>query len=371
MHTLRPADDIKQDANGADATLQYNVRIANTKPGTLMVANYVDNRPSALLDKPENYRLAVTRFTVPTTTIPLFYYQSSTSVPPAPPAAQSIVTMTYVPTGAQYRAELVLVPINPLLPAAPDIYTYNQYLTMLNNAFTAAFAALKLAHAGIAATYAPYMTFDATTSLFTYTGQSAMNDPGNNIAVYISYPIARLFGSIKGITGYEYLLSPNDPRSFQLNIINTNDNAVAAVPPPPVVGGLPGFSMVQEFSTLPLWLQIQSVSFQVFGISVTSEYLSSVPVGIPADGTPAGANLVSFVLTDFEPLAAAIDQTNLQYFASGPLRWFSILGSFPVRSINISVYYTDTLGVVRPVRLAYPDVLTMKIEFRRKELNLT
>jgi len=80
---------------------------------------------------------------------------------------------------------------------------------------------------------------------------------------------------------------------------------------------------------------------------------------------------VSFVLTDFEPLAGSPDRGVVQYFPQGPLRWYNLLGNVPLRAITIQVVYTDERGVTRPILVGYEDTFTLKIEFRRRELNLT
>ena len=343
----------------------YNARVSVQDPRVIQPIVYVDNRASSVLDNPADYRAAVVRFGVPSAQIPLFYYESTVSTPPVVPGGESIVTLIYRPTAAEFSNELVLVSINLLNPLDPTIRAVQQYLQMLNNALLAAWTALKAAFPLQPSTAAPFVAFDPATQLFSLYGQSALTTPGAEIDIEVTYPIGRLFGSIGFVRAVSYPYSGPGTGRFSWATLNLNGlNTVT-------IGGQPWYKMVQDFSTYPKWSSIRSLQFQVFGIPTTAEYLASTPgVNIPGQGVEAGGDLVSFVLTDFEPIGGAPDNLNIQYFPQGPLRWYNLIGNVPLRAITIQVLWQDDRGITRPVTIGYEDTFTLKIEFRRKTLNL-
>lgn len=331
----------------------YNARVSIQDPSTLTPLVYVDNRASAVLDNPADYRAAVVRFSVPCSQIPLFFYESTVSIPPCPPGGESIVRITNQATAATAAVELVLESTNANNPIDPAITQVQQYLNMLNYAFELAALAVAIAP--------PSVLFDPATQLFRIEG----TEPVANYKIEVSYPVARLFGAITLVTNISYPYSGPNTGFFEWAAPSI---VVRAPPASPVIV----FGSTQEYSTYSKWTSLRNISFQVFGIPTTSEYLSSSSgVRVAGQGVEAGADLVSFVLTDFEPIAGSPDRGIIQFFPQGPLRWYNLLGNVPLRAITIQVLYTDERGVTRPVRVGYEDVFTLKLEFRRRELNLT
>lgn len=334
----------------------YNARVSIQDPGTLTPLVYVDNRASAVLDNPADYRAAVVRFSVPTAQIPLFFYESTVSTPPCPPGGESLVRVTNLGTSAVSTAELVLQSTDANNPNNPAITQVQQYLNMLNEAIYVATAAV-----GFGGSPVIVLKFDPATQLFRIESQII----ASSFRLEVTYPIARLFGAITLVTNVSYPYSGPNTGFFEWagpsNVIREAGPGILAL-----------YGSTQEYSTYSKWQSLRNISFQVFGIPTTSEYLSSSSgVRVAGQGVEAGADLVSFVLTDFEPLAGTPDRGVIQFFPQGPLRWYNLLGNVPLRAITIQVLYTDERGVTRPVLVGYEDTFTLKIEFRRRELNLT
>jgi hypothetical protein len=344
----------------------YNARVLNTAPAIIQ-AVYVDNRGSPILDNPSRYRVAVHRFRLPTERLPLFVFRNSTTVPPAPPDLLPIVTLTWRPTGIDYSTEIQLISTSVLNPNDNAIRNTQQYLEMFNNAIAASYLALTTAHIS-PSTHHPFVTYDASTQLFTLWGQGSLQTPGAEIDLYVSSVPAKLFGSIGAAPSrFDY---PAGPKSFLWNIRDQHgSNYEAVIPGPPFVGGQPGFKMVQDGSSLAQWNSVVGIAFQVFGLPVVSEVASSVGVGNAQ--SIQGADIVQFNLTDFEPTQAVSDDLPLQYYAQGPLRWYSCVSEMPVSAITIVATWTDDTGAIFPILLGTGDLMTLKLEFRSKLPNLT
>lgn len=340
------------------ATVYYNARVSNQDPSQVIPISYVDNRASVVLDNPAKYRVAVVRFSVPSSQVPLFFFESSISVPPAPPGGESVVTLVHIPSGDEYPFEMVR-------PGDPAVRSAQAYIRMTNTALLGAWTALTTAHPG-PTTSPPYMALDPITQLFSLYGQQSLSAVGQEIEVFVSYPVARLYGPLGNVTAFNYPYNGNQ-KAFRWRIYDQQGLNIVTV------AGQPGWRMTQEYSTLPKFNTLRTLSFQVFGIPVALEYLpsNSGVVNAGAGAIAPGADLVNFILTDFEPIAGIVDQLAIQYYPQGPLRWYDLVSAMPMRAITIQVVYTDERGVTRPVNLAYLDTMTLKIEFRRTDLNLS
>lgn len=348
--------------------LYYNAQVLNRDPARVVPLVYTDNRSSSVLDNPSDYYVSVIRFSVPTEQLPLFRYDSSVSTPPCPPGGESIITLVYEPTGQEYSAELILVSDAVAYPNEPAVWQVTQYLIMLNRALATAWGLLKAAHPGQPSTAPPIMVFDAPTQLFSLYGQVALRTPGAEVQITCTYPIARLFGALGFTVDLNYIYSGPGTNRFIWVLDDLPGQGFNVVS----VNGVDNYKMTQEFPTVAKWNTVKSISFQVFGIPTTPEALSATAgITAPGQAVEAGSDRISFVLTDFEPIAGVADQLAVQYFAAGPLRWYPLVGNMPIRAISIQVLYTDATGIVRPVTIGYGSVFSMKLEFRRRDLNLT
>jgi len=67
----------RPQAHHADGDeIYYNATIRNTDPLDVIRAQYNDNRVVPILNKPDDYMVAVVRFTVPVGALPLFEWNS-------------------------------------------------------------------------------------------------------------------------------------------------------------------------------------------------------------------------------------------------------------------------------------------------------
>ena len=345
--------------------LFYNAKVSNQSTTSVDNLIYTDNRASPVLTNPNDWRVAVVRFNIPTSQIPLFRYYSSTSIPPIQNGGEHIVTLKNMTTGIEYSDELKLFSVNLSNPNDNSIYAIAQYLTMLNASFQQAFT--NLFTAGYPINRPPFMLYDSVSKLFKFYIPIEYNIPGQRIEIFVTYPIARLFGSLAITLNESYPYSgPNTNRFLWTT-------PFYAVKNQETINGFNYLFLEQEFQTVSKFNSVKNISFQVFGISTTAEYLSSNASDIKGGGqfTEQGADLVDFVLTDFEISNTQADQTSVQFYPQGPLRWYDLNSSMPLRSIQIHLYYTDEFGLKFPITIGYLDTFTLKLEFRRKTMNLT
>ena len=347
-------------------TIFYNAKVSNQTTTNVDNLIYTDNRASPILTNPNDWRVGVVRFNIPTSQIPLFRYYSSFSNPTVIPGGEHIVTLRNVATNQYYSDELKLFSLNLSNPLDNTIYSISQYLTMLNASLQASFLALFAA--GYPINRPPSMSYNPITKLFRLYVPVEYSIPGQIIEIYVTYPIARLFGSLGNTLNASYPYSGPGTNRF-LWSVPFYTPALNTV----IIGGFSYVFLEQEFQTVAKFNSIKNISFQVYGISTTAEYLSSNASDIKSQGqfTEQGADLVNFVLTDFELTNTQADQSSIQFYPQGPLRWYDLNGNMPLRSIQIHLYYTDEFGLKYPITIGYLDTFTLKLEFRRKTMNLT
>lgn len=126
----------------------------------------------------------------------------------------------------------------------------------------------------------------------------------------------------------------------------------------------------------------QSQSSVVNWTPVSSIYLSThaIPVNTSMTGAPefSGDNIVSSsssnqdsLLTDF---SLALQKGNewqgqLYYIPSNEYRLFDLLGSTPLKTLNINIYWKSKLGFSYPFLMNYGSSCSIKIMFRKKSFN--
>lgn len=311
--------------------IYYNVRIINDDDTKSINAEFEENRVVPILNNPKDYHLAVVRFSVPAINIPIFNFEDGAY----------IITLEY--QGNDFTAPVQYIQNHPFDSNNREVWNYQEFLNMINATFETQFQALKLAHPGTAPTEAPYLTYDANTQLITLNAEQAYNDPVNGISIYFN---ARLYLYFTGfqVFDYDYI---SEPKHFKLLIKDNKNNSAT-------IGGKPYYLMKQEYQTLFLWNDFKSIVFASDSIPVASELLSSQ------------TNILRKIITDFEPLSDINDRQSFQYAPLGPLRYYDLESSYPLRKIDVKIFWEDKFGKLYPIILDKGQVASIKILFKKR-----
>jgi hypothetical protein len=301
------------------------------------LANFRENRTQAIIEHPEDWELAIERFKIPTFSIPIFVWREN----------QFEVRMSYNGTT-----------INKFLQFNPDalsqrlygkvVYNYQQLITSINEALSEAFTDLKAIEAGAPPTEAPFVTYDGRTQLCTLYGEQLYNNAvgaPDTIAVDFNEQLFFLFPSWAAYS--KFGVTP-DSIYYELVIKSNRTNETT-------YNGKPYYYMLQEYSTLALWSDLQQIIFET----------STIPV-VPENNS-GQTNITNQIVTDFEPLSQTAVRDALSYYPQGPLRYYSLKSTKPIRSIDISVKWKTKSGEVLPVYV-FPDQIpiSLKLQFKRK-----
>jgi hypothetical protein len=312
----------------------YNIRIVN-EAESAKHAVYSQNRTVPILERPEDYELAVMRFSVPALFIPIFLWETPTPFS---------VSMIY--DGADVTEDLVFIPRanNPNNPPYGEaVWNYQELIDMINVALKSAWDAMKIAKPASPTTEAPFMVYDAKTELCSLYAEKLFDSSTNTIDILFS---KRLFVLLPSLQSFVDTLTPNLTR-YQILVKDNKTNSTT-------YNAKDYYIMEQEYSTLALWNGFSTIVFETDSIPVEPEFLATQN------------NTVRRLLTDFEPLSTINNRQVFQYFPQGKVRYYDMKSSYPMKRIDLRVYWQDNFGKVYPLYLGQGDVLTMKLMFRKK-----
>ena len=347
---------------GDDDNIYYNIRIVKNKNDLFSPAVYNVSRTSPIIDLPSNYELAVVRFSIPASNIPILVWGND----PYDPITNSSskvdkLSISLSFGGVDYTQVLEFIPNS----SGNDFYgntiwNYQEFCDIINQAFSKAFYSnypLNTIRRFPAAppTLPPYLSYDANTQLCslicedTYdTGQPWLGASGavpDTIKVYFNIALYQYFPSFKSFEQEE-----QEPLSHQILIRNTGNNTNASDPDIPANTII----MVQEYTTLALWNDFQTIVFETDHIPVEPEY------------QPATNDVTRRLLTDFEPLSSINDRQSFQYYGDGWKRYYDLKSHKELNQIDLKAFWEDKEGNIYPIYLGADEALTMKLLFRKK-----
>jgi hypothetical protein len=329
---------------GDDDHIYYNAFGTNTS-NTDQAITYKDIFTSPIVKNPSEYHLAIVRFKIPATQA-IFVFQDNTYY----------VTLSY--GGNDYSTVVSYVQDDLTNSNNRNLYFYNDFIQAINTAFATSFTALKTAHAGAPPTIAPYITYNASTSIFTLWGDTPY-DPAlamaSTITIWMNWPLFEKFGNFpSNFNGYNNA----NYKDFQLILIFRYNNEVTGTP------NL--LFQTQETPRLGAINTLYSILLTT-QMPVKSEFIPASPLSL--DKTTSSSNSQK-ILTDFEPsFSPNEDITSTGYFQFaqiGPYRYIDLATDQPLNQIDFQVYYTDSQGVITPLTIPPGFSFTVKIMLEKK-----
>tara|TARA_R110002126_G_scaffold45043_3_gene127926 strand:- start:1253 stop:2206 length:954 start_codon:yes stop_codon:yes gene_type:complete len=311
-----------------DNNIYYNIRIKGSDTNDNR-ARFNVNSIQTVVDNPLNYELAVERFKVPTTVIPIFIWKGDDYFR---------ITMTY--DNSTVVQPLLFIPNTNNQLYGNAIWNYQEFVDIINVALSSAYSALKLLEPLMPPTEAPFITYNSDTQLLTFNIEQVYS---NTTKVYLSEFLYLLVVSFQNYN----LKLPSGDYIFQMLCKDNRNNST-------IINGKNYYSTKQEYSTLFLWNDFTTLLFETNLIPVNPEYLDSQN------------NDTRRILSDFQPLEGLNDRVSIQYYPSGPLRFYDLTNNTALSDMDLNIYWEDKTGTLYPLYLTDDDVLTMKILFKKK-----
>lgn len=316
----------------SDDNVYYNITIRNENSANID-AKINDTRVQNILDNPSEYELAVARFSIPAYNIPIMFFRDDMSI-----------IFEYDGVFIQEDLAFVQNEEEPLY-GRPTIWSYLEMIDILNNALNNLWVAMKLARPAVPNVAPPFFRYNNDNNIISlYTDDTYESVNGaNTIKIVINESIARLMPTFRF-----YTRSPIPPIRLYRFVItkyfyNQRD-----------IDGINYLITEQDSDTTYLWSELQSLQFETNTIPVNPEFLS------------AQNNVIRRVITDFEPEKGDASKQTIQFFPQGALRYYDLLSNYALRSIDLNVYWEDRDGKTYPITITKGDVLTCKLQFRKK-----
>jgi hypothetical protein len=310
-------------------------------------ATFKATRVQPILLRPQDYELAVIRFSIPSTDIPILFWQEDELG-----ISKYKVTLEY--DNVIYSRNLVYIESEvKQLYGRKTIWTYDNFLSSMNNAYKLLLDDINAAIAPSLPldTFPPIFTFEPETLLFAYYvdplffSYSLDNNTeyiNPSIKMYMNLDLFYLFATFRVIDdntkiGYEHQFIPT-------NIFNQNIT----------VNGNEYIKILQDTTSSNLWNNLFSIELETNTIPVNPELL------------PTQTNITRSVLTDFEPQSGESTREYIQYQPQGALRYYDLNSSYPLTSIDITLWWIDRNNDRFPLYVTSFDIFSIKIKFRKK-----
>jgi hypothetical protein len=321
-------------------TFYYSLVIKNTAT-TYQNATFIEDRQLPLVDKANEWNLFVVSFTVPGEDIPIIQTFSN---------SRFSVTMTY--GGSTVQTFLVYGFADNTL-GNTDVFSYGQFLLILNTALTTCYNALKVLQPGIPNASAPYMIYNSSSFLMTLVAPTSYDiyanlpSPPNSALLYFNNNLTQFFQSLLYI--YNTVPAANGEDS-QVVITNLRNNTS---------GG--NYLMVEEFSCLENWNDFLSLVFISNLMPVNKESIPS--------SSGSGLTNANSIFIEFTPSIALGPEARgtLQYNAN-LYQIINMTTDQPLRTVDMQVFWKDRNQTLNPLRLAPGGSVQIKLGFRKKIL---
>tara|TARA_R110000796_G_scaffold4086_5_gene15596 strand:+ start:8006 stop:9034 length:1029 start_codon:yes stop_codon:yes gene_type:complete len=310
--------------------IYYNVRI-DANEETRKHATFSVNRTQAIVENPNEYELAVIRFALPLTSVPLIVFQDDFFK----------VSLTY---GTSIYTESVVWVSNGNVYDDKYLYIVRDFIDLINTAYKTAFDKLKVDYPAVTSTTQPFMTFSSITNLI------KLNCPESYLADNIKiYANENLYIKMNTFHDYYYELATTGPLNYQFIIEDLFDNSV-------VYNGITYLVSSQNSATIGTMSDLKSIEFLT----------SSIPVNRELQGFQK--NITSDFLTDFEPIESEKWYPGgvLSFFPQGPLRYIDLLSNDPMLRFDLVINWRSKSGKSYPYYLQGDQSLTIKVLFRKK-----
>lgn len=387
--------------------IYYNVNLINNTNNVGIPVEYSVSTSDPIIKRPNDYEMAVVRFSVPGSQIPIMVWDKYKPVPGGgtpvfppwdpitAPASKHQKFYVIVSDGTTTFSEpVVSSPLFQTNPLYDYIFTeqlndgflyrvinnYESFIQILNEAIREAFVSLKVVNPLITADNPPFLRYDGETELCEWLAPKSsfasprLPFPGDSnplyswtnnpeVSIYFSETLFTLLPSFgydntfpEELAGFPFL----DPRSYiggilyQGIFLDTGNNRET-------IDGVEYLVKTQDYSTITTWNDLSSIQFETSTIPVKPEF--------QADGNNNNTlNKISRTLiTDFVAPETTNNRDQIIYSGTGwQDRYTDLNSSYPIRDVTINVLWVDTWGNTYPLYMGWQESFSLKMVFSKK-----
>lgn len=325
--------------NGTDVRLQspdnvyVDVQLTNESADNIMIAQYSTTRSNPILEKANDYYLAIARFEIPNNDIPLFLFKDNT------------YSLTMVNGGVSSKVflEYTAAPGN----LSRSIYTVQEFIDSLNRAITTS-----CGNVGIAEIPRVYLNRSNQLQGIKFSDNANWLGAGTTPVwqIWMNWELFYFFQTMQ--VYFSGAFNPANGLSYRILVKDNYDgNYVAGI----------GYNMTQETPLLSLYISVLNII-----IATTSLPVSAELVAIKKGDTSSTFNTVA----DFAPGQLANFSDNFTPYIYNPqfYRLVDLLSNSQLNKLDFQIYYTDADGNVSPLYLLPTQKMTIKFIFVKKSL---
>lgn len=402
----------------SDSDVIYYNLLMTGNPNQATQAKYEETRNNPFIENPSDYYMSVVRFSIDSAIIPLFVCPIIEN--PGDPTDRNFTpfTVSFMYGGVAYTENVRYIPSSntptPMTLNNPNekgyyfVYTYTDFIRMVNNAIDAAMLALTTA-AGLVGVRNPYFAFDSVNQLISlvvpnqqnpllplvnlYETQFSVNNeplqfgaqPAGMINMYLNGLLLKYFD------GFESYFNIGQQALAHLNIIRfsiakplfppqnalntpltqTLTSFTVTLPPPAIdltyTAAPLWYEFIQQYQGIPRWSSFSSIVFLTSTIPVQYEF---VPSQIDVSQTNIGNTSFRPIMADFVPDQRDVKaiRSKIIYYPQGPYRLIELKSNQPLRRIDLYIYWADNLNNLYPLFISSNETDSVKLMFIKKDL---
>ncbi len=325
-----------------DITIRGNENFGDA----LVEASYRENRTQAILAVPNEWRLGVARFSVPSDNIPLFNFETGAYIvrlyDPARPSNDYSVPVAYVnnhnpsPYGTSFQ----------------PIFNYSEFIQLINTALAASYVLLRAGNGAFPGTALnpPQLQFNSSTKIISLYAEIAGWDNDTT-----THPLAGrvLFNQalVEFFPGLQENNVPAIPGFTNIVVANRVGNTVT-------FNTLQYYTMASDFIDVLNWDEISQVIITTTGVPIIPEQ--------KAVGNNQNAVFQS-LLTDFNFAGVGFREAGrLQFYNQGNIRYYDLISDNPMTQFDLVFQFSDSFGDIYPIYISPRDSANIKMQFIRK-----
>lgn len=312
--------------------IYLNINLYGGNEPYFNTANYDTTRITPILAEPENYLLGIEQASVSLLDVPIFLWKDN----------KFKIIMEY--DGTVVEKFLQFIPNETVTnPYGNSIWSYNEFVKIINVALKDGFDDLKAIHPTAPPTESPFVLYDSSTELYSFYAQKLYDTNTNTIKVSFNYELFYYFG------GFPSFVNELAPQIYyaQILVYNQYFNSVKSDT---------YYKMVSSFNTNYRWYDLQRIEI----------HSNSIPIYPDIEGDTQTnrtiQKLLDLEVKDFELNPSQI----IQYTSSDEKIWKSIKDSMNLQRINLKFVWIDKDNNIYPLFLDKDEPTTVKIRFKSR-----
>lgn len=367
-----------------DKLIYYDLTTSNfdsVNNENLVQLAYTEKRSTPILPVSSNYKMSILRFSLTSTTLPIWLFQTK-AFSTDPLEGVYSITMEWVTPGLTITADpihLIFVPQDKTKPVPPApstypngvqpgvnefyyVYNYGNIVDMVNTALFYAHESLSDIVAAIVGSSAPVMVWndDLTATIYSELDFYDVSAP-NHINIYFNRPLYTLFSSFPS---YKFL--PTDTGChFQILTNSRNSISTTVIP---AYGPAELIKTDMEYSCAELFSPIAALVFTSPTLPIVPSLESEPSIlinGIEQLGLSSTLNLTQPIISDFR--SDHFYRPQIEYLPSAEYRYISLLGGVdtPLYEFSVLGWWKDKEGRLHKIYLGPSSTFTMKVLFEK------